>query len=68
LFGAPSGLAGALLSGGMRQAPTAQVPPAPGQAQATRPALKALPAIRLDGGRVRFGPISIPGIRLPPLY
>ncbi|HEX2725706.1 MAG TPA: DUF2125 domain-containing protein [Beijerinckiaceae bacterium] len=68
LFGAPSGLAGALLSGGMRQAPAAQIPPAPGQAQATKPALKPLPAIRLDGGRVRFGPISIPGIRLPPLY
>lgn len=31
-------------------------------------ALKPLPQIRLSGGRVFFGPLQIPGIRLTPLY
>jgi hypothetical protein len=69
MFGAPSGLAGALLAGGTRQPPAAQQAPAsPTQPQATKPALKPLPPIRLEGGRLRLGPIAIPGIRLPPIY
>ena len=69
VFGAPSGLAGALLAGGTRQAPpAAQAPPSAPQSQASKRALKPLPPIRLEGGRVRLGPIAIPGMRLPPLY
>ena len=31
-------------------------------------ALKPLPQIRLEGGRLHFGPLAIPGFRLTPLY
>jgi hypothetical protein len=69
IFGAPSGLAGVFFGGGTRQSPaTAPAPPPAAQPPAAKPALKPVPPVRLEGGRVRVGPVSIPGIRLPPLY
>jgi hypothetical protein len=66
VFGAPSGLAGALLGGATRQPPPGAASPA--QAQGQKPALKPLPPVRLEGGRARIGPIALPGVRLPALY
>lgn len=44
-------------------------PPAPApQASGAGPALKPLPPLRLDGGKLRLGPLVIPGVRLDPLY
>ena len=49
-----------VLAGGSRGA---AAPSEPG-----RPALKPIPPVRLENGRVFLGPLPIPGLRLPPLY
>jgi hypothetical protein len=61
--GRAGGAAGAVLGSVLGSRPPRQEPP-----QGTDPALKRLPPLRLDKGRVYFGPIAIPGLRLPPLY
>jgi hypothetical protein len=44
-------------------------PPAPvQQPQGAGPALKPLPPLRLEGGKLRLGPLVVPGVRLDPLY
>ena len=45
--------------------PNAQQPPG---APAVQPQLSPLPPLRLDSGRIYFGPFAIPGVRLTPLY
>ena len=37
-------------------------------APAAQPKLSPLPPLRLDNGRVSFGPFAVPGVRLAPLY
>lgn len=54
---------GALLGALLGQSPN----PGAGQAD-NRPALAPLPPIRLEQGRLAFGPFLIPNIVLPPLY
>ena len=56
---------GGLLLGALLGAPPAE--PAPERNDRAAP-LKPLPPIRLDGGRLYFGPLAIPGVRLTPLY
>jgi hypothetical protein len=55
------------LAGNLLGQPRRRSAEAPVQAGA-QPALQALPPLRLDNGRVFFGPFAIPGLRLPPLY
>lgn len=42
--------------------------PAAEEAEAGKPALRPLPPVRLEGGRLYLGPIAVPGVRLAPLY
>lgn len=60
LGGAAGAVLGALLGERRRPAPEA---PRAGEGQLTR-----LPPVRLENGRVAFGPLTVPGVRLPPLY
>ena len=65
-FGADRGaLIGNLVGGllGLRRKPEGAPNDAPGEA-----ALKPLPPLRLADGRMMFGPIAIPNVRLQPLY
>jgi hypothetical protein len=57
-------LLGALL--GASPQSTIQQQPTPGNPNA--PALRPLPPLRLEGGRLFLGPLPIPGVRVPPLY
>ena len=52
---------GNLLSALLGQAPRPQTPDAAAS-------LSPLPPLRLDNGRVLFGPFTVPNLRLPPLY
>jgi hypothetical protein len=52
---------GSLLSALLGQGPRSQ-------AQGGQTALSPLPALRLDNGRVLFGPFTVPNLRLPALY
>ena len=54
-------LLGALLGAGARTPPPASPDP-------NAPALRPVPTVRLEGGRVFLGPLPIPGMRLPALY
>lgn len=56
-----AGLAGLL--GSLFGVPDAAPPPVVGGV-----ALKPLPQLRFEGGRVQIGPLPIPGLRLPALY
>lgn len=42
--------------------------PAPRPPQGAGPALQPLPPLRFENGRVLFGPLPVPGVRLTPLY
>jgi len=61
--GGKAGGAAALL-GALLGAPPAQVQPPDG----ARAGLTPLPPLRLEGGKLRIGPLVIPGVRLAPLY
>ena len=61
LLGGPGGL-GALL-GALTGRRAAEAPPL-----AVAPGLKPLPPLRLENGRLSLGPVTVPGIRLQPLY
>jgi hypothetical protein len=66
VLGARTGVTAALL-GALRGKP-AEPEPTPGDGRGANPALKPLPPLRIDGGRVHLGPLPIPGIRVAPLY
>lgn len=71
-------LIGSLLGGGRSGGLGGLVGALAGQALARRPAepggepgkpaLKPLPPVRLEAGRLYLGPIAVPGVRLQPLY
>jgi hypothetical protein len=69
--GAADALLG-LLTGGGRARPEAGAPgAAPGQNPGQKPgepALRPLPPLTLENGRVLLGPFPIPGVRLNPVY
>jgi len=60
--GAVGGAVGAVLGAllGERRPPSPQA--------GTGAALTRLPPLRLENGRVALGPLTVPGLRLPPLY
>ena len=58
--GGAAGLLGMLLGSPPTKAPVANVPGAP--------PLTPVPALRVAEGRVYFGPLRIPGLRIDPLY
>ena len=62
--GALGGTAGSVL-GGLLGGPRRQ--PAAG-AQAGGTALSPLPTVRFENGRIHVGPLTVPGVRLMPLY
>jgi hypothetical protein len=62
--GATGALLGALT--GRRQTDPDAAPS--GETRGTNAGLKSLPPLRIDGGRVQLGPLTIPGLRVPPLY
>ncbi len=64
-FATGSGIGGALI-GAILGTPGPESRPAP-RAGADA-ALKPLPPLRLEGGRLYVGPLPIPGVRLPVLY
>jgi hypothetical protein len=66
MLGARAGATAALL-GALRGKPTDPEPPS-GDARGTNPALKPLPPLRIEGGRIQLGGVAIPGIRAAPLY
>jgi hypothetical protein len=39
-----------------------------GEARGSNSALKPLPPLRIEGGRIQLGPLPVPGLRVPPLY
>lgn len=59
-----SGLLGSLLG----QPPIGRPPVSPAPNPGRAPALAPLPTLRLENGRLHFGPFQIPGVRLAPLY
>jgi hypothetical protein len=65
LIGARSGATAALLGALTGKAVPAE--PLPGESQG-KAGLKPLPPLRLAEGRIYAGPLSLPGIRLAPLY
>jgi hypothetical protein len=42
--------------------------PEPRDRRSANPALKPLPPLRIEGGRVHLGPLPLPGMRVAPLY
>lgn len=62
LGGTAGSVLGGLLGGARRE------PPSSGAAQAGGTALSRLPTIRLENGRLHVGPLTVPGVRLMPLY
>lgn len=63
-IGEKSGLASNLLGALLGPAPKPQ--PAPTDPNA--PALRPVPPLRLQDGRLFVGPLPVPGVRVPPLY
>jgi hypothetical protein len=61
--GGKAGGAAALL-GALLGAPSAQAQ----QPDGRKAGLTPLPPLRLEGGKLRLGPLVIPGVRLDPLY
>lgn len=67
LAGERSVLGGRLLGALLGASPPSTIQqPAPSNPNA--PALRPLPPLRLEGGRLFLGPLPIPGVRVPPLY
>lgn len=62
LVGPAAALLGGLLGG------PAPVSANPAGRPTPSPALKPLPPLRLEGGRVLLGPLALPNVRLQPLY
>ena len=65
-LGARAGAAAAFL--GSLTGNRANRQPAPGDPRNADPALRPLPPLRIEGGRVHLGPLALPGMRVAPLY
>jgi len=67
VLSARAGATAALL-GALRGKPANPEPAPSGEARGANPALKPLPPLRIEGGRIHLGALPVPGIRLAPLY
>jgi hypothetical protein len=67
VLGARAGATAALLGALRRKGAESEAAPT-GAARGANPALKPLPPLRIEGGRIHLGPLPIPGVRVAPLY